>query len=65
MKRYVVMVTEMQGGEQWIDYSGVQHSTKREAMHELAIAKTDRSVAHALIEEREVIHIDDYQLSRL
>ena len=65
MRRYVVMITEMQGGEQWIDYSGVQHKTKRDAMHELAIAKTDRSVIHALIDEREVIYRDNCQLSRL
>ena len=59
MLRYVVMVKTKNAGSTFYEYSSVQHKTKREAMHELAVAKTDRSVAQAWIDEREVIYRDD------
>ena len=59
MRRYVVMVKGPCTAYYWEEYSGVRHKTKREAMHELAIAKTDRSVAQAWIDEREVIYRDN------
>lgn len=65
MIRYVVCVISKDTSSTYYEYSGVRHKTKREAMHELAVAKTDRSVAQAWIDEREVIYRDDCQLSRL
>ena len=59
MRRYVVMVKGRCTDYDREEYSGVQHKTKREAMHELAVAKTDRSVARAWIDEREVIYRDN------
>ena len=67
MIRYVVIVKTVRGlnprcpgaGPDVYEYSTVQHKTKREAMHELAVAKTDRTVARAWIDEREVIYRDN------
>ena len=59
MRRYVVMVKGRCTVYDWEEYSGVQHKTKRDAMHELAVAKTDRSVDSAHIDEREVIYRDN------
>ena len=59
MIRYVVMVEGRATGHDWEEYSGVEHKTLREAMHELAVAKTDRSVDFAHIKEREVIKNDN------
>ena len=59
MIRYVVCVLFNDPSTTYAEYSGVRHKTKREAMHELAVAKTDRSVAQAWIDEREVIYRDN------
>lgn len=58
MRRYVVMVKGPCTAYYWEEYSGVRHKTKREAMHELAVAKTDSSVDSAHIDEIEVIPND-------
>ena len=57
--RYVVCVLYNGPSTEYAEYSGVRHKTKREAMHELAVAKTDRSVSRAWIDEREVIYRDN------
>ena len=60
MIRYVVCVIfDDPISTTYAEYSGVRHKTKREAMHELAVAKTDRSVVRAWIDEREVIYRDN------
>lgn len=59
MIRYVVCVLFNDPSQTYAEYSGVRHKTKREAVHELAVAKTDRTVAKAWIDTREVIHNDN------
>lgn len=58
MKRYVIMVEGRLTDHEWEEYSGVEHPTKRDAMHELAIAKTDSTVEGCYIEEREAVYYD-------
>ena len=63
MLRYVVVIFNNGEMPDWWDYSGVEHKTKRDAMHELAIAKTDRSITERHftpeIIEREVLPNDN------
>ena len=55
MIRYVVMISGSCTEKPWEEYSGVQHKTKREAMHELAVARTDRSVNSSIMVQREIL----------